>query len=89
MGASEKASVAFGKASRRIIFTFCNLQKQSCCKAKMLPGYTSLFKKVKQFSKRFDWNNIFTAILTEASGKASVTLGKASRRMIFTICNLL
>ena len=27
MEASEKASVAFGKAPRRIIFTFCNLQK--------------------------------------------------------------
>ena len=27
----------------------------------MLQGYTSL---LKQFSKRFDWNNNFTAILT-------------------------
>ena len=81
MGASEKASVAFGKASRRIIFTFCNLQKQSCCKAKMLLGYTSLFKKVKQFSKRFDWNNIFTAILTNGGiGKGIGDTGKGIKK---------
>ena len=49
MDASEKALVAFGKALRRIIFTFCNLQKESCGKAKMLPGYTSLLKKLSNF----------------------------------------
>ena len=81
MEASEKASVAFGKAPRRIIFTFCNLQKQSCCKAKMLPGYTSLFKKIKQFSKRFDWNNIFTAILTNGGiGKGIGDIGKGIKK---------
>ena len=81
MEASEKASVAFGKALRRIIFTFCNLQKQSCCKAKMLLGYTSLFKKVKQFSKRFDWNNIFTAILTNGGiGKGIGDTGKGIKK---------
>ena len=37
---------------------FVTYKKQSYCKAKMLPGYS----KFKQFSKRFDWNNIFTAI---------------------------
>ena len=30
----------------------------------MSPSYTSLIKKVKEFSKRFDCNFFFTAILT-------------------------
>ena len=60
MEASEKASVAFGKAPRRIMFTFCNLQKT-------IQNVTWLYfanSIVKQFSIHFDWNNIFTAILT-------------------------
>ena len=90
MEASEKASVAFGKAPRRIIFTFCNLQKQSCCKAKLLPSYTSLLKKLSNFPNALT-GTIFLLLYepTEASGKASATSGKASRRMISTICNLL
>ena len=46
MEVSGKASVAFGKAPRRIIFTFYNLQKTIYCKAKMSPGYTSLIQKL-------------------------------------------
>ena len=34
MEASEKASVAFGKAPRRIIFTFCNLLRDEKRKPK-------------------------------------------------------
>ena len=48
MEASEKASVAFGKAPRRIL-RFVTCRKQSCCKAKMLPSYTSLLKKLRNF----------------------------------------
>ena len=34
-------------------------------------------QKVKQFSKRFDWNNIFTAILTNGGiGKGIGDTGK-------------
>ena len=47
--------------------------------------------KVKQFSKHFDWNNIFTAILTNGSiGKGIGDTGKGIKKnAIFTICNLL
>ena len=48
-GGIGKASVAFGKAPRRIIFTFYNLQKTIYCKAKMSPGYTSLIQKLSNF----------------------------------------
>ena len=52
--------MAFGKAPRRIMFTFCNLQKT-------IQNVTRLYfanSIVKQFSIHFDWNNILTAILT-------------------------
>ena len=81
MEASEKASVAFGKAPRRIIFTFCNLQKQSCCKAKMLPGYNSLLKKLSNFPNALAKNNIFTAILTNGGiGKRIGDTGKGIKK---------
>ena len=68
MEASEKASVAFGKAPRRIIYTFCNLQ--SCCKAKMLPNYTSLLKKFSNFPHALT-GTIFLLLLTNGGiGKA-------------------
>ena len=48
MEASEKALVAFGKAPRGI-YIYVTCKKQSCCKAKMLPGITSLLKKLSNF----------------------------------------
>ena len=37
--------------------------------------------KVKQFSKRFDWNNIFTAILTKGGiGKGIADTGKGIKK---------
>ena len=69
---------------------FVTCKKQSYCKAKMLPGYTSLIQKLSNFPNTLT-GTIFLLLYypTEAPGKASVTPGKASRRMIFTICNLL
>ena len=57
----------------------------------MSPSYTSLIKKVKEFSKRFDYNNIFYCYINQRRHreKKSVTPGEASRRMIFTFANLL
>ena len=56
----------------------------------MLPGYTSLFKKLSNFPNTLTGTIFLLLYLpTGASGKASVTPGKASKRMIFTICNLL
>ena len=38
-------------------------------------------QKVKQFSKRFDWNNIFTAILTNGGiGKGIGDTGKGIKK---------
>ena len=38
-------------------------------------------QKVKQFSKRFDWNNIFTAILTNGGiGKGIGATGKGIKK---------
>ena len=37
------------KVPRRIKCTFCSCRKQSCCKAEMLPSYTSLLKKLSNF----------------------------------------
>ena len=38
-------------------------------------------QKVKQFSKRFDWNNIFTAILTNGGiGKGIGDIGKGIKK---------
>ena len=34
---------------RNLYLRFVTCQKQSCCKAKMLPGYTSLLKKLSNF----------------------------------------
>ena len=48
-----EASVAFGKAPRRITFTFCNLQ--------------NTVRLQSNTAKHFDWNNIFTAIFTNGS----------------------
>ena len=69
---------------------FVTCKKQSYCKAKMLPGYTSLIQKLSNFPNTLT-GTIFLLLYypTEAPGKASVTPGKASRRMILTICNLL
>ena len=69
---------------------FVACKKQSYCKAKMLPGYTSLIQKFSNFPNTLT-GTIFLLLYypTEAPGKASVTPGKASRRMILTICNLL
>ena len=81
MGASEKASVAFGKASRRIIFTFCNLQKTIVLYSQNVTRLDVTTQKVKQFSKRFDWNNIFTAILTNGGiGKGIGDTGKGIKK---------
>ena len=56
----------------------------------MLPGYTSLFKKLSNFPNTLTGTIFLLLYLpTEALGKASVTPGKASKRMIFMICNLL
>ena len=57
----------------------------------MSPSYTSLIKKVKEFSKRFDCKNIFYRYINQRrhQEKKSVTPGEASRRMIFTFANLL
>ena len=32
-------------------------------------------QKVKQFSKRFDWNNIFTAMLTNGGIEKGIAIG--------------
>ena len=37
------------KVPRRIKCTFCSCRKQPCCKAEMLPSYTSLLKKLSNF----------------------------------------
>ena len=75
---------------RNLYLRFVTCKKQSCCKAKMLPGYTSLLKKLSNFPNTLTGTIFLLLYLpTEASGKASVTPGKASKRMIFTICNLL
>ena len=59
----------------------------------MLPGYTSLLKKLSNFPNTLTGTIIILFFLlylpTEASGKAPETPGKASKRMAFTICNLL
>ena len=34
---------------RNLYLRFVTCKKQSCCKAKMLPGYTSLLKKLSNF----------------------------------------
>ena len=47
MEASEKASVAFGKIPSRIIFTFCNLQKNN--RVVEPKCYTSILKKLSNF----------------------------------------
>ena len=81
MKASEKASVAFGKAPRRIIFTFCNLQKTIVMYSQNVTRLDFTTQKVKQFSKRFDWNNIFTAILTNRGiGKGIGDTGKGIKK---------
>ena len=48
-GGIGKALVAFGKALRKLYLRFVTCQKQSCCKAKILPGYTSLIQKLSNF----------------------------------------
>ena len=69
--------MAFGEASRRIIFTFCNLQKTIVLYSQNVTSLDFTTQKVKQFSKRFDWNNIFTAILTNGGiGKGIGDTGK-------------
>ena len=81
MEVSGKASVAFGKAPRRIIFTFCNLQKTIVLKNQNVTRLYFATQKVKQFSKRFDWNNIFTAILTKGGiGKGIGDTGKGIKK---------
>ena len=85
MQVSGKASVAFGKALRKIIFTFCNTQKtiEMIVKQSSQNVTRSYFgnSKVKQFSKRFDWNNIFTAILTNRGiGKSIGDTGKGIKK---------
>ena len=69
---------------------FVTRKKQSCCKAKNLLGSTSLLKKLSSFPNALS-GTIFLLLYepTEVSGKASVTPGKVSGRMIITICNLL
>ena len=78
------------KVPRRIKCTFCSCRKQSCCKAEMLPSYTSLLKKLSNFPQALTGTILLMLYWpTEVSGKALLTPGKASRRMIFTLCNLL
>ena len=56
----------------------------------MLPGYTSVIQKLSNFPNALTGTIFLLLYLpTEASGKASMTPGKASRRMIFAISNLL
>ena len=69
------------KVPRRIKCTFCSCRKQSCCKAEMLPSYTSLLKKIKQFSSSFNWNNTFNALLTNGSiGEGIGDTGKGIKK---------
>ena len=73
--------MAFGKAPRRIIFTFCNLQKTIVLYSQNVTRLDFTTQKVKQFSKRFDWNNIFTAILTNGGiGKGIGDTGKGIKK---------
>ena len=82
-GGIGKGITGIRKAPRGIIFTFCNLQKTIVCKVKMLPSYTSLLKKLSNFPNALTGTKFLLLYQrTEASGKAL-------RRMIFTICNLL
>ena len=79
MEASEKTSVASGRHQEDLYLRFVTCRKQSSCKAKMLPSYTSLLKKFKQFSKRFDW--LFTAVLTNRGiGKGIGDSGKGIKK---------
>ena len=61
-------------------FTFCNVQITIGCKAKMLPGYTSLLKKLSHFPNTLTGTIIILFFLLylpmEASGKAPKTPGK-------------
>ena len=73
--------MASGKAPRRIIFTFCNLQKTIVMYSQNVTRLDFTTQKVKQFSKRFDWNNIFTAILTNRGiGKGIGDTGKGIKK---------
>ena len=73
--------MAFGKAPRRIIYTFCNLQKTIVLYSQNVTRLDFTTQKVKQFSKRFDWNNIFTAILTNGGiGKGIGDTGKGIKK---------
>ena len=70
MEASEKASVVFGKHQEKSYLRFVTCRKQSCCKAKMLPSYTSLLKKFSNFSNALT-GTIFLLLLTNGGiGKA-------------------
>ena len=82
--------MASGRHQEELHLRFVTCRKQSCCKAKMLLSYTLLLEMLSNFPNALT-GTIFLLLYypTEASGKASVTAGKASRRMIFTICNLL
>ena len=53
-------------------------------------SYTSLIKKLSNFPKALTSTILFIVKLINGGiGKASMTPGKASTRMIFTLCNLL
>ena len=71
--------MAFGNASRRIIFTFCNLQKTIVLYSQNVTSLDFTTQKVKQFSKRFDWNNIFTAILTNGGIGKGIAIGDTGK----------
>ena len=49
------------KSTKTSYLCFVTCKKQLCCKDKMLPGYTSLLKKLSNFPNTL---TIFTAILT-------------------------
>ena len=70
-GGIGKSSVTSGKAPRRILFTFCNLQKIIVLWGRNVTKLYFANLKVKQFSKSFDWHHIFLLPNqpTEASGR--------------------
>ena len=49
-GGIRKGIGGIQKSTKRNLYLrFVTCKKQSCCKAKMLPGYTSLLKKLSNF----------------------------------------
>ena len=69
------------KVPRRIKCSFYSCRKQSCCKAEMLPSYTSLIKKLINFPQALTGTIFFNALLTNGGiGKGIADTGKGIKK---------